>query len=95
MSDGISQFFPTIITAADNLIVVNYNGANGNFSPLTCMTRLLQCELHEGSIIGKNGTCDLMHGKLNASTKMLDDKMRAFGYLDLHTVGLCSIGIEQ
>ena len=43
MSDRTLQFFSTIITAADNLIVVNYNGANGNFSPLTCMMGKLQC----------------------------------------------------
>jgi hypothetical protein len=31
MSDRVLQFFPTIVTTADNLIIANYNSANGNF----------------------------------------------------------------
>jgi hypothetical protein len=55
MSDRVLQFFPTIVTTADNLIIANYNSANGNFSPLTCITRLLQCEFHQGSVARKIG----------------------------------------
>jgi hypothetical protein len=41
MSERALDFFPTIVSPADNLTIVNHNGANGNLSALTCMTRLL------------------------------------------------------
>jgi hypothetical protein len=47
VSSRTLQFFPAIITSPDNLVIVNYNSADGDFSYFARLARLFQSELHE------------------------------------------------